>query len=459
VTNVKNSRRGDSFGGRSRRRYGRSGLRTATLLCGALFALGAPAQESKTIECDLQGCLDRAFENHPAMKAGQAREQNAEALVGSANADRLPSVDFAASLGYVTGNRLGVLGGADEGTVLESVNGSFWRAAVGAEAPLIQKGSFLTVQNHTQKKAELNVTAEQWRTKSVRSQVGIEVANAYFDVLKHRKALKIYEQYVKLGQSSYDLAQAKFNQNLLSKNDLLIAEVRVASAKRDYSIVQIAGERSQRALCSAIGLDETHQINVQEPELRGPSMESADTLAARAKENDPRVKALQYSILAQQEATKEAQSLRYPDLSFAATWAGSDDFSPPVAHRWVGALRLKVPIFDFGRTRERVAASKAKELEEERNLDASRLKVGQDIYDKYFAVRQLEIEMDLLEKQVEQGKEALKLKQAMFEQGLSSVSEVDEAQTDLLRLQLTQVRDEYDAALARFIMTFLSSGE
>jgi outer membrane protein TolC len=446
----------------------RMGIRSTfgkPVIAGSLLSLAfllpsVRAQESPTVDCDLKECIDQAFARHPVLKAGEAREVNAQALLGEANASRLPLVDLGASAAHVTGNRLGVLGGGSEtqGSVLSTINGTLWRTALGAEAPLFQQGYFLMTENPPQKIAELGISEEQWRTKSLRTQVALAVAVAYFDALKGTKASAVYEQYVKLVQSSYDLAKARFDQNLISKNDLLLAEVRVATAKRDQSLVELAVKRGERSLCTAMGLEGTCAVHIRDASQAAAPSEPVETLVARARDNDPKVKMLEYSVQMQKEVTKDARSQRYPSLSLQFSYIDSDDFSPPIAHRWVGAFRLQVPIFDFGRTKEKVAASEAKEIEQARTLDASKLQVGQEVYDKYFTLRQIEIEMDLVSKQLEQAKEALKLKQAMFEQGLAPVSDVSEAQADILRLQLAQVRDQYDVAFGRFVMEYLASG-
>lgn len=439
-----------------RRRRAFCGL-AGSLLVAAFLPTRSRAEER--VECSLEECIERAYETHPALKAGTAREANAEAILGEANAERFPLVDFEAAVAHVTGNQLGVLGGgSDLGATLPTVSGTLWRTTLGAEAPLFQHGYFITTDNPAQKIAQIGIVQESWKTRSVRTEVALAVAAAYFDVLKGVKANEVYEKYVKLVQSSYDLVKARFEQNLVSKNDLLLAEVRVATAKRDSSLVLVAGKRAERALCTAIGLEGECDIHVRDTLPATGQVESVEEMVSRARANDPNVKVLEFAVEAQKEATKDAKSQRYPSLSLEFSYVDSDDFDPPIAQRWVGAVLLEVPVFDFGRTKYLVAASQAKEVEQTHSLEASKLAIGQEVYDKHFTVRQLEIELELVGKQLEQAREALKLKQARFEQSLSPISEVHEAQSEILRLQITQIQDEYGAALERFTMKLLASG-
>jgi len=199
-------------------------------------------------------------------------------------------------------------------------------------------------------------------------------------------------------------------------------------------------------------------VRLQEPAPSELADKTPEEMIALAIANDPTLKSLEYTRKSQEESANEAASGRYPSLSLDFAYIASDDFSPPIAQRWVGSMLLTVPIYDFGRTRERVAASKAKETETLRTLEATKLEIAQEIHEKYFALKEVAAEVELVNKQVAQAKEALRVKQGMFEQSLASVSEVNEAQSDLLRLQLVQIGDEYQAAQARFVIEFLASG-
>jgi outer membrane protein TolC len=421
----------------------------------------APSEEPAPIECDLQGCLDLAFKTSPLLLAAEARQQSASAALGQVNADRMPFVDLDASVAEITGNQLGVLGGgvSTAGVVLPAVEGTVWRTEVGATAPLWQNGHWFLSESPTQKVAKLTYEQEGWRTKSVRTDVAMSVATAYFDALKAEKAGVIYADYVKLVQSSHDLAKAKFEQNLISKSDLLTAEVKVATAKREAKLVEIAGEKAKRALCSAVGRAGRCEVRVLEPDQPSGPPKSAEEMIALALANDPELKALEYGIQVQRATTEEAHQGRYPTVSLDFAYIASDDFSaPPVAQRWIGALQLTVPLFDFGRTREAIAYSQAKETEQVRTLEATKIQLSQEIHDSYFTLKEIETELALSTKQLEQAKEALRVKQGMFEQSLASISEVNEAQSEVLRLQLIQIRDSYDTAAARFVIDFLAAG-
>jgi outer membrane protein len=437
----------------------------AALLAGAARAGTVSAQTEADerpapIECDLKACLELAFQRNPTLLAAEARVDSAKALVGVANAERYPWIDGIAEVSEVRGNQLGVLGGgaATAGAVLPFVEGTVWRAEVGATAPLFQNGYFITRENPAQKIAKLTVETETFNSKSTRTTVAMQVADAYFDVLKSAKARAVYAEYVKLVQTSADLAKAKFDQNLISRNDLLLAQVKVATAKRDASMTEITEQRSQRAFCTAVGRGGACEVHLLEPPPSPVSDKTPEEMIALALENDPSLKALEYSRKTQEESANEAASARYPSLSLDFAYVASDDFSPPVSQRWVGSAVLSVPIYDFGRTRERVAAAKAKETETLRTLEATKLQIAQEIHEKYFTLKEVDTEVELVAKQVEQAKEALRVKQGMFEQSLASISEVNEAQSDLLRLQLVQIGDQYEAAMARFVIEFLAAG-
>ena len=425
-----------------------------------LLPLPVIAEESKVIRCDLESCIGVAFSNHPILKTGEARQSAAQVLLKVNEAERMPSLDLEGSTGYFSGESItpfDVVGGITEkGIRQRHSSGGYYQATINAQIPIFKEGTLLGQASGLVRQARFGLSKEEWENQALRVQVALKVAEAYVQVLKNRKAVKAQEEIVVSLEGDYNLAQAKFNQNLISENDLLMAEVRLATGRRDISLSQLALRRSQQALSAAMGLDRTHEIDIQDLREFPAPLRPLEELVALARENNSQVRAQQFKVRESEEEVKGVESERYPALSVAAHYGVADDFDRPLNDQWVAALQMKVPLFDFGLIRKKAAVARARVVEEEKRLLDFKLDMEQQVHEFYFHVQELEEEIELIKKQIQQTQEALKLNQAMFQQNLLPQSVVHDTEAALLKLQLAQSDAEYDQNLNRFELRLLS---
>ena len=207
-------------------------------LCAWLLPLLLAAEAAQAIHCDLQACIELAFSNHPALKASDARQVAAQSQVDVRVAERKPTLELEGESGYLSGQSISpfaaLSGFTQEGVRQQNVAGGYAQAILGLEVPLVKEGALVGQTSASIRQAEFKVSEEGWQNRALRLQVTSTVAVAYVDVLKRHKAVQIATEIVSAFEEAYQLALAKFQQHLISKNDLLLAEVRVATAKRMF---------------------------------------------------------------------------------------------------------------------------------------------------------------------------------------------------------------------------------
>ena len=437
----------------------RSSLELLLVLWLCLFPLARAVGETPGIQCDLQTCIDLALANHPTLKVGTARESAAQAFMEVRKAERQPALRLEGAVGHLSGQGISpftvINDVTEEGAAQRDKAGGYYNAIVGLEVPILREGALIGLPSSAVRQAQFGVTEAAWENQGLRLQVALVVAEAYVRVLKHRKAIQTYAKIVAFLEADYQLAQAQFAQNLLSRNDLLIAEVQLATAGKDLAFSQLALRRSQKALALAMGLPGVSEVDVQElPDAPAPlpPMEQSVPLV---RENHPLVQAQQLKVRISAEELKRVRSERYPSLSMRMHYGFADDFTGAIADQWDVALKINVPLFDFGLIGKKAVVAHAKVVEEEERLQEFKLNIVQEIYNTYSHIQEFEEQIKLIEKQIEQSIEALKLNTAMFRQELLPQTEVNNAEKELLKLQLAQAEAEYDRSLSKLQLRML----
>jgi outer membrane protein len=432
------------------------------LLCTCLVPLQLAAEEARVIRCELQSCIQMAFANHPLLKASEARQAAARSQVDVQVAARRPTLNLVGESGYLSGKSISpfsaLAGVTEEGIQQRRVAGGYYQPTVGLEAPLVKEGTLVGQTAASVRQAEFKVSEEDWAHRSLRLQVTLQVAEAYVDVLKHLKAVQLDEAIVAALEEAYQLALAKFNQHLISKNDLLLAEVQVATAKRDLSVAHLALRKGQRALASSMGLDQVPQMEIEDLQDSPAPLPPLERLVALARQTHPELRAYQFRVSERAEEIKRVRSAQYPTLSLTTKYGLVDAFEGRPSDQWNVALKVNVPIFDFGLIKSKTEVARANLAEEEKLLLDVQRSLEQAIAELYVHVQESEAEAVLINKQIEQAMEAVRLNQAMFQQNLLPQSAVLDTKAALQKLELALSNAEYDQKLARFQLRVVSGG-
>lgn len=426
-----------------------------------LIPMWLAAGEDKRLHCNLQTCTDLAFANHPMLKAGEARQLAARSQVEVKIAERRPTLDLEGESGYLAGKAItpfsAIAGVTEEGTPDRRVSGGYYQATVGLQVPLFKEGALLGQTAGSVRQAQLKVAEEDWATAFLRLQVALNVAESYVHVLKQRKAAKIHEDIVATVESGHRLVLAQFKQDLIARNDLLIAEVRLATAKRDLSLTHLDLQKRQKTLVSSMGLVETIPMldleDLQEPAAPLLPLES---LVALARQHHPALRARQFRVQEELEEVSRIRSEQYPSFSFKTQYGFVDAFEGRPNDQWTAAVNVKVPIFDFGLIRKKAEVARAKAMEEERLMLDFESDIEQQLSERYIFLQHLEEQFGLIKTQIEQAQEELKLNHAMFRQQLVPQLTVLTAETALLKLQLALSEAQYDRKLAHIQLGLIS---
>jgi outer membrane protein len=434
-------------------------ITTCLALCCCHTPFSSTASGAQKIRCDLQTCIEMAFATHPALKAGEARQAAARSEIDVRLGAFKPTLALEGETGYLAGESLSpfaaISGVTEEGARQRAVTGGYYQGTVGIALPLVKEGTLLGRSADSVQQAQLKVSEENWEMQVDRLEVASKVVETYIEVLKKRRALEIQKTLAASLEASYQLSLARYQQNLISRNDLLIAEVRFATAKRELSAAHRALQKGQRDLAWAMGLDHTQGVEVQELQGAPLALLPVEQLITRAQETRPELKVQQLKVQGSSAEVRRIQSERYPTVSLSAHYGVVDDFSGRPSDQFLTAVKVRVPLFDFGLIKNKAEVARARSLEEEKRLLDFQGHIEREIYDLYAQAQELAEEAELIKKQIEQASEAAKLNRAMYQQELLPLSTALDAEAALRKLQLALSDAEYNQQSARFRLGLL----
>lgn len=443
-----------------RRRLGWRCLSKIVLfLCLWLHHPALAVEQSQRVQYDLRECRDRAIANHPIAKSGRILEEDANLALRLKKSEGNVEVNLRSDIGYYNGEPFGpsavITGMSEEGVKQENKSGSYYFTKINGVLPLYKEGTLFNMPSSAVRGAQFGVGQAQWNKQTVYRTVTEAVINEYIRVLKETKSVENLEKILALAAGDYTLAKAKFKQNLISKNDLLIAEIKLTRAETKLSASRISREYSMKNLALLMGEEEHDGFEIMDLSDISVQVPQFEALSESVKQSHPEIKAQKYRIQMSEEAVKNALSKRYPTVTASVDYGIGNDFKGSASDQFMAYLKMELPLFDSGVRKKRTAYYRNRVLVEKNRLLEIKLSIAQDLEGIYLSLLSSEEEIKLLDKQVEQAQEALKLDKSKFGQSLISCTAVNKTETQLLQLLLNQTHAIYDRTFIELVLDAL----
>jgi outer membrane protein TolC len=317
--------------------------------------------------------------------------------------------------------------------------------------------------------ADLNAQrAEEYREAM---DLKLTVAEAYVDVLRASKGLAVADSNVARLKSFVEDTRNRREEGLATRNDQLSAEVSLANARqsqiRAQRLVASAWATYNRYLCRPltmiVPLDEimvapasgdlddlTTQALRSNPDLSGASETEIRSMTEHALQTRPELASL----------TEQARSLGYQ--AEAARSGTRPQVTANVGHTLLGfsalnnqnyltsALFVNWTIGDSGATRRRVAALRHQESAAMSRRADTAAAISLEIRTRWLELAETRRQIPVAREAIEQAEENIRVVLDRYRQGLSTYTQVLDAES--LRIQsLTSYYDAaYDGVLAAF---------
>ncbi|MBI5632839.1 MAG: TolC family protein [Nitrospirae bacterium] len=396
----------------------------------------------------LQSCIDYALKNSPELQSAEAKIKTSGHGLDYQKALFLPRLDLNASTGYLHGDPVSpiaiVRNITDEGIKAGDSSGQYISAGLTLTAPIIREGAIFAKNAPSVNMAAQQVSVDKSSYAAKKNEVIFGIGNSFFSVLRNNEDIKAAEEHLKSLKHAHDTAKSKFREGLLSKNDLLISEVKLASGEKERLIFINQARLLMTDLTVKMGLDPTKSIPVSDGDFVLPELNSVERLIETAIAGRFEIMAQEARTAMAKEALKLTENQKYPTVDFVSSFAVANDYGSRNNALWIGGIQVNVPLFDFGGIKSKAEGQKMKVLDEEQYLVSLKRQIAQEVITAYTNIQNIRADISLREKIVEQSAENARLVRAQFNQNMVPLPLALNAEYDLYQQKKALVQSRYD---------------
>ncbi len=275
----------------------------------------------------------------------------------------------------------------------------------------------------------------------------LKVAESYVGVLRAKKALQVANTHVEsLDAHAHDV-ENMYKQDLVSRNDLLTAQVALAEAQQQAIKAENNLDLSRSTYNRLLG--RSMEAPVELVELSPEEInEPLKVLTEKALIQRQELIALQYQIRALRLQASSIRAETGPQVSLSGGYDYKENQYQVHEGQWVVNLGLQWNLFDGGSIRHKSSANESQAAAIQEQYDDLRSLIALQVRQYWLDVQETEKRIQVSKKAIDQAEENLKVNRDRYESGLSTNTEVLDAETLRSSSQNNYANAIYDAALA-----------
>lgn len=413
---------------------------TAALLSSILvLAAGAAAIASPL---SLEDSLKLARSRNPLLQTVQWDKNIAQENLRQADSSLYPRLD--AQGGYTA--QLEPQAMKVGGLTMETQQASYAFAGLTATQTIYDFGR----RDARQRQAATNLNAVGAGIRSQEQEVLLQVIEAYFSVLEGEKLVVTAEEELQSVEEHRRVAQALYDSGSVTRNDLLQAEVRLASSRQKLLASRNRAANLHLQLNFLIGAPpgERHELSEPALEIVQQQTETPAELNA-ALQARPDLAALRSQLEISDQQVRESRTAFYPELfaRLSLDYLENDKLREQTIY--AATVGLKINLFDgFASSAGRDKASSTRSRMQQQLQMAeqqARLEISTSRNDLRVAGERIGVTSEA----IRQGEENLRINKNRYQERVGTASDVLDAQSLLTQVRTEHYRALYDFQVAR----------
>lgn len=386
----------------------------------------------------LDEALTTALKNHPQVIEAKANLDGAEARTGQALANYYPQISFAADW--------------SKGRSFLTAQESIRQTEVNTDALYLKQTLYdFGRTSGTVDVARSNREAIDKALTVTKQDLALRVKSAFYLLLATEKQVIAVKETVKSREDIFRQAQEFFNQGIRAKVDVARAEATLFAAKTALIRAENNREIARIELANAMGMASLGERTLVEPPQTLLSLPERNSSQQDAVHN--RAEVQQFAALKSAAAgnLKSVKGSYLPILSGVASVGYADRDFPPNGNVWGVGLNLTVPLFSGFSSVEQVREATAAISSIEARQSNLKLQIIKEVESAWLGGNEAAARMVSTGKEVAAANESKSLAEGRYQEGVGSIIEVTDAQSQSLDAQTANIQARYDyyTALAR----------
>ncbi len=434
------------------------------LLCLSLTVLAA-AQDVE--ELSLEQCVDIALKNNYQLRVAELNVDIAQEDIVTARSNWLPQVNSSFQFGkYIQGRRTvtedfpigidpqtGNYVYREQRVVYDQTERNSYSASVSLDQHIYDFGR--TGNNMRFAKAY-----EQYYQHNLFNQRNLVIANVsdkYFQLLKAKKLLGVYEEAVRHAEENLEYNQTMLNVGLKSQAEIYQARVNLGNQKTQLINQENNIELAEADLNNAMGRSPETPVEVAEdlPMPLSPDYNFEEAVDIALEKNE-RLKAVEQELRAAEYAIRAAKARYAPSINARASYNRNNDeldrvYTTVLDEDFTATLGAGIDLNIFRGLADKAEIQRQKlqhEITLEKLKEEKRILLT-DIRQYFLLLQSFQDIININRENLDAYQENLRLQQEKRRVGSGTELEVMQAQVDVVQAQETLVRAEYDAKIAR----------
>lgn len=299
--------------------------------------------------------------------------------------------------------------------------------------------------------SEKEVGNSQINLESAQINLQYQIAQIYYSILFFNEAIKVYETNKKSLETKMDLAQKKFENGLATNLDVLNVKVQISSVKNkiieaNNSIVQL-----KLSLNRLLNRELSTEIQLSSKlEMSENTFDNKDVFNQALKYRTELKQIMLDNELFEKKIYLTKSVLR-PTLSLTGQWGYKNGIMPDknkLQSNYLAGINLSFPIFDGFKNSTQIEQMEIAQNNNQLKLNDTKLQIEseirQNISSYYSNKEKLLNEND----KVSQSQEALATAEQNYENNLSSIVELLDAQSNFQSANLGLIQAKYNCILS-----------
>lgn len=409
----------------------------ATFLHLVLFVLTS-VQSYAAEPLTLDEAIATALKNHPQVIEAKENLLGAEARTGQALANYYPQISFAADW--------------SKGRSFLTAQESIRQIEVNTEALYLKQTIYdFGRTSGAVDTARGNRDATDKALTVTRQDLTLRVKSAFYLLLATEKQVVAVKENVRAREEIFLQAQEFFNQGIRAKVDVARAEANLFAARTSLIRAENNREIARMELANAMGMASLGERPLDDPTQTLLPLPERDSSQQDAVRNRAELKQFAALKLAASGNLKSAKSSYLPVLSGVASVGYADRDFPPNGNVWGVGLNLTVPLFSGFSSVEQVREATAAINSIEARQNNLTLQIIKEVESAWLGGNEASARMVSTEKEVAAANESKALAEGRYQEGVGSIIEVTDAQSQALDAETSHIQAGYDyyTALAR----------
>jgi len=357
--------------------------------------------------------------------------------------------------GYTRWSYPALVGNLGGGTAIFTGSPNVYNFSTTVNQPLFTGGLI----SATYRSAKIGVDLSKESVETAKRNIVLLVRVGYFNILRAEKFLAVAEQQVKQFEAQLEVTKAFFDVGIQPKNDVLLAEVRLANARQ--LLVRAANDlATAKASFNTLLRREINTplevVDILEYKAFPLAFEQSLEEALRLR---PEIKAAQLTIDQAKEGVKIARSEFFPTVGLAGNYSRTSDWwtleggreaslgggRNLTSERWSLQALATFTLWNWGNTAFKVGENKVRVTQAEDSKIQQIEAITFEVKNNYLNLLTAEKNIDVTEKAIEQAEENLRMNEERYKYQVATQTEVLDAVT-----LLAQARVNYYGALSDF---------